>query len=89
MQPRIITEVWQGVSILSDAQELLNQDPVLAHSTINHAKRHLIRALEWIHTDDAASFREAIMVLDCTLADEHMEHQVEDTGLEPPMTPPA
>lgn len=67
MDPKIAGEVFQGVSVLSDAQELLDRDPEAANDHINHAKRHLIRAMDWIEPDRAAMFQ--AMDLLCTLGE--------------------
>lgn len=68
MQPRIITQVWQGLSVLSDAQELLDRDPEAANEHINHAKRHIIQALNWMREVDRETFFQS-MTLDCTLGE--------------------
>ena len=68
MNPDIIGEAWQAMSVLSDAQELLEQ-PERCNDHINHAKRHLIRAFELAREEDADAFRKAIMLIDCTLPD--------------------
>lgn len=41
MDPKIIAEIWQAMSLLSDAQEMLDREPETADVHINHAKRHL------------------------------------------------
>lgn len=71
--PEIIGEAWQAMSVLSDAQELLDQPDPRCNDQINHAKRHLIRAFELAREQDAIAFRKAIMLIDCTLQDEE-EH---------------
>lgn len=65
MNPDIIGEAWQAMSVLSDAQEFLGDGQ--ANDLINHAKRHLIRAFELTREEDADAFRKAIMLIDCTL----------------------
>lgn len=74
MDPKIIAEVWQAFSTLSDAQEFLTME--FAHSSrmdaandrINHAKRHLQGFIEWAEQNHGDAFVEAIQSsITCTL----------------------
>lgn len=76
-----ISEIWQAISILSDAQELIaigvrhhrmdqpDTDRVTwvsAQDRINHAKRHLIVILDAARRDDESAFKEAIFTMPWT-----------------------
>ncbi|MFQ6027529.1 MAG: hypothetical protein ACE5Q6_08560 [Dehalococcoidia bacterium] len=77
MDPKYISEVWQAMSILSDAQEFLGDesfsdldpDARIARSNerIDHAKRHLTRALEWSSREDQHAFVQGTRLMECTL----------------------
>jgi len=70
MNPEIIREAWQAMSVLSDAQEVLGTEENLmpisgatkmrANEQINHAKRHLIRAFDLARAEDPEAFLRAI-----------------------------
>jgi hypothetical protein len=74
VDPKIIAQVWQAFSTLSDAQDLLGQagttapsagwegQPLLGASNerINHAKRHLQHFIQWAQENHQEAFMQAI-----------------------------
>jgi hypothetical protein len=78
MNPKFIAEVWQAMSVLSDAQEYLGDEtfPALDLSTrvtranqrINHAKAHLHQFLDWAMKEHQPDFIQGTLVLECTIS---------------------
>lgn len=89
MNPDIIGEAWQAMSVLSDAQEHLSDEYTvgvalhdqsrekmnLANERINHAKRHLLRLFDLAREEDQDAFFRGTLGLECTLQGEDEEHE--------------
>jgi hypothetical protein len=78
MNPKFIAEVWQAMSVLSNAQEYLGDEtfPTLnletratrANERINHAKTHLHQFLDWASQEHNPDFIRGTLVLECTIS---------------------
>lgn len=81
-----ITEVFQSLCCLSDAQELLpppregGSTPIVVNDKINHAKAHLARLLEWAQESDSPGFIRAIRSVHCTINDDQGPHLTRKKG---------
>ena len=78
MDAKIIGEVWQAFSTLSDAQEFLGDESfthldlparmAAANDRVNHAKRHLQGFIDWAQGKHREAFRDALATsITCTL----------------------
>lgn len=73
MNPAIVSEAWQAMSILSDAQEVLEAQRTTSHRInaaddhINHAKAHLQQLFDLARTEDRDAFFKGTLIGPCTL----------------------
>ena len=82
MDPKYLAEVWQALSVLSDAQDVLQADladPDVAIKQIDHAKKHLIHAMEMSNEEQPLVLIKVNFLQSCTLVEgeEHKTNHAE------------